>query len=334
MASPFKTSSPSLSDGRDARLARKVPNATGSSAAGMQPARPAVSIILPYYEGTRWLRGSVESVRRQTERNWELLVVDDGSKSPAAAVIDDITDPRIRLVRIPHCGKGGALNRGVLESTGDYVCFIDQDDRMLPQRLEIQLACLGCESQADGVYSDYERRHADGRLIDRAYRRQVSPEEALHLLATGRSPMTMQTLMLTKACFGRLGGFSEDPRLTGLDDLEFFVRLLISGPVLVHAPGVVQTWVLHDRNYSNRPQFQEARLHCLQRLEELGRRHPVLQKHLKRFRYHAHTQRGVYFLETGKPARAVPALIKALHADPLSPNTHYLLLKALVLSAC
>ena len=104
--------------------------------------KPAVSIILPYYEGNQWLRRTVGSVQQQTERNWELIVVDDGSENPADAVIGDIDDDRIRLLRIPHGGKGGALNRGVFESNGDHICFIDQDDRMLPGRLRLNCAPL------------------------------------------------------------------------------------------------------------------------------------------------------------------------------------------------
>ena len=189
------------------------------------------------------------------------------------------------------------------------------------------------EPEADGVYSDYERRHADGRLIDRVHSRQVTAREALHLMATGRSPVSMQTLVLRKSCIVRLGGFSEDRRLNGLDDLEFFIRLFLAEPLLVHVPEIVQAWVLHDRNYSSGPQFQDAREHCLRRLSELSLCHPALQEELKRFQAHTHTRLGIYFLETGAPARAVPAFSAALQADPFSLNTYYLLLKSIVLRA-
>ncbi len=278
------------------------------------------------------MRQTVESVCRQTEPAWELIIVDDGSSEGPGEALQGLDDARVHLIRIPHSGKGSALNRGVECARAEAVCFIDQDDLMLPSRLAVQLNRLEREPEADGVYSDYERRHADGRLMDQVHSRQVTAKEALHLMATGCSPMSMQTLMLTKSCIGRLGGFSEDRRLNGLDDLEFFVRLFLSEPVLVHVPEVVQAWVLHERNYSNGSQFQNAREHCLRRLSELSLDHPALQKEMKRFRAHAHTRRGIYFLETGEPARAVPAFTEALQAGPLSLNTYYLLLKSLVLS--
>jgi glycosyltransferase involved in cell wall biosynthesis len=294
--------------------------------------KPVVSIILPYYEGRQWFRRALRSVQQQTERNWELIVVDDGSVNPVTAVIGDIDDPRIRLLRINHAGKGAALNHGVGNARGEMVCFIDQDDIMLSVRLATQLRVLERERHADGVYSDYERRHEDGRLIDQFISWQVTPEEAIHQMAVGRSPVTMQTIMLKKAFYEELGGFSDKLELTGLDDLEFFVRLFLAQPVMVYAPGVVQGWVLHERNYSKTRDFQEARLHWLTRLAELARLHPMLEKELKHYRFHSHCMRGIYFLETGCAGYAVADLFNALRLKPSSLNTCYLLIKSLILT--
>ena len=294
--------------------------------------KPAVSIILPYYEGNQWLKRTVESVQYQTVVNWELIVVDDGSVNSASAVIGDIADVRIRLLRIPHGGKGRALNRGVFESKGDHVCFIDQDDRMLPGRLEAQLRALKTHIRADGVYSDYERRHYNGKLIDQFLSRQVSSPEAIHLMAVGCSPVTMQTLMLKKTVYEQLGGFSNDPDLTGLDDLDFFVRLFLARTNLIYEPGAVQTWIRHDQNYSNSAHFQDARLHWLKRLDEHARDHLILRRELKHFRFHTHSMRGLYFLETRNAELAVPEFYKALFYKPRSINSYYLFLKSVVLA--
>jgi glycosyltransferase involved in cell wall biosynthesis len=294
---------------------------------------PKVSIILPYHEGLRWLPRAVESVRQQTEKAWELIVVDDGSEEGPGPFLDRLDDNRVRLLRINHAGKGAALNHGVGHARGEIICFIDQDDIMLPVRLATQLMGLERERHADGVYSDYERRHKDGRLIDQIVNRQVTAKEALHLMAVGRSPVTMQTIMLKKAFYMSLGGFSEKLELTGLDDLEFFVRLFLAQPVLVYAPGVVQGWVLHQSNYSKTRDFQEARLHWLTRLAELARHHPMLGKELKHYRFHSHCMRGMYFLEIGCAGHAMADLFKALRLKPSSLNTCYLFIKSLILTA-
>jgi glycosyltransferase involved in cell wall biosynthesis len=295
--------------------------------------RPAVSIILPYHEGLRWLPRAVESVRRQTEAAWELIVVDDGSEESPEPFLQRQDDGRIRLLRIQHAGKGAALNHGVSHARADIICFIDQDDIMRPVRLRRQLRKLGLERRADGVYSDYERRQEDGRLIDTVISRQVTAAQAIHLMAVGRSPVTMQTIMLRKAFYLKLGGFSDQVQLTGLDDLEFFVRLFLAQAVMIYAPGAVQGWTRHERNYSTTRNFQEARLHWLKRLSELARTYPMLRTELKHYRFHSYCMRGMYFLETGAAGLAVADLFKALCVKPASLNTGYLLIKSLIRAA-
>jgi len=294
--------------------------------------RPRVSIVLPYYEGRRWLARAVDSIRRQTEPGWELLIVDDGSVDAAPGALYGIHDPRVRWLRIAHAGKGAALNQGVRHARADVICFLDQDDVMLPERLSVQLSGLRRHPAAEGVYSDYERRCEDGHLIDRFISRPVTSAEGLHAMAVGRSPVTMQTLLLRKPALEAVGGFSERPELTGLDDLEFFVRLFLSGAALHYVPGVVQSWTRHERNYSGSASFHDARAHWLDHLNRLAERHPALRPEVRHFRFHARTMRGIHFLGTSRPRAAVREFVPAVLAKPGSPNAYYLLLKSIVLA--
>ena len=274
---------------------------------------------------------AVQSVQVQQEVSWELIVVDDGSVNTAEAIIHEINDSRIKYLYIDHCGKGGALNRGVLEASSDLICFLDQDDIMLPRRLLTQLK--GCEKShfVDGVYSDYERRNENGELIDQVFSGPASPLESIHLLAVGRNSVTMQTLMLKKSVYIELGGFSNDPEMTGLDDLDFFVRLFLSKVHLVYEPGVIQCWVKHNQNYSNSESFQDARLRWLKRLSDLAHQHPMLYSELKSFRFHTYAMRGLHFLENGRAEFAVAELQKALLNRPWSINTYYLFIKTVII---
>jgi glycosyltransferase involved in cell wall biosynthesis len=291
---------------------------------------PDVSIILPYYEGSAWLPRSVESVRRQSYERWELLIVDDGSQNSPERIVAEFHDDRIRLLRKPHAGKGAALNAGVESARAKAVCFLDQDDIMLPGRLERQLGALGPSRRVDGVYSDYERRFDSGQFIDRFTSRQAAAQDHLHAMATGRSLLTMQTLMIRKPLLEKVGGFSADPLLTGLDDLEFFVRLLLSEPHLLYAPGAVQCWVQHGRNFSRSDDFQNARLQWLKRLAELAEDHPLLGAEMPYFGFHSRYMRGIHFLETRQPEPAAAEFQKALAFRRVHVNAHYLLLKSLI----
>ena len=290
---------------------------------------PQVSIILPYYEGLSWLPRAVRSVRKQTEPYWELIIVDDGSHSSPDTVVDLFCDERIRIFHMAHAGKGAALNFGLTNARAEVVCFLDQDDLMLHRRLELQFAAINATPHADGVYSDYERRFDDGSLIDRFESRPYSPPLALQALAAGRGLFTMQTLMLRKSVVELVGGFSEDPSLVGLDDLEFFVRLILADMALVHVPGVVQCWVQHGQNFSKSEAFQAARLRWLSRLTELTHDHPVLRGYMRGFVFHSRYMRGIHFLETRRPEQAVAEFQKALVLRPGRRNAYYLLVKSL-----
>jgi glycosyltransferase involved in cell wall biosynthesis len=94
--------------------------------------KPQISVILPFFEGGRWLGRSVPSVLAQEGLSFELLVIDDGSRSTPAEQLQSLRDGRIRLIRIDHAGKGAALNCGAGEALAEILCFIDQDDVMLP----------------------------------------------------------------------------------------------------------------------------------------------------------------------------------------------------------
>ncbi len=96
---------------------------------------PRVSVVIPTFTHT-WLDDCLDSIRAQTFDNWEIVLVDDGSPEPAApSRSDDLT-----LVRQENTRPGGARNRGVSLARGEWIAFLDSDDRWRPEKLERQLA--------------------------------------------------------------------------------------------------------------------------------------------------------------------------------------------------
>jgi len=287
-----------------------------------------VSVILPYYEGKRWLKRSVDSVYAQEGVLWELIIVDDGSKEPAKKILETISDPRISLLTESHGGKGRALNKGIAAASADIVCFIDQDDIMLPGRLHRQFEAFQRNPEVDVVYSDYERVQDNGREIDFFISRQASNKQCLHEMATGRSLLAMQNLMARKHTVQLIGGFSEDIALTGLDDAEFMSRLVAAGANMKYEPGIVQQWVQHDKNYSQSPSFQEARLILLTHLNVLADRYPMIKKELPFFSNHNFYMRGIFFLENEMPTKALIEFQKMIRSYPIQWAGYYLWIKS------
>jgi len=104
---------------------------------------PRVSVVIPLFNGERYIRECVESVLRQTFGDLELIVVDDGSSDQGKEIVQACSDPRIRLLQHPaNQGVANATNTGVDAAEGEYVALLDQDDIAYPQRLEKQVAFL------------------------------------------------------------------------------------------------------------------------------------------------------------------------------------------------
>ena len=102
---------------------------------------PAVSVILPVFNGENYLRFAIESVLQQTLRNFELIVVDDGSTDSTATILKDYAE-HVRYVRQENTGAAGAVNHGLRLARGRYISWLSHDDIFLPEKLEKQVLLL------------------------------------------------------------------------------------------------------------------------------------------------------------------------------------------------
>ena len=119
---------------------------------------PQVSIITPCYNASRYISQTIESVLSQTYTDWEMIIIDDGSKDNSDAIIQKYVeqDSRIILIKQPNGGSANARNHGIREAKGRYIALLDADDLWLPDFLEKQLAFMK-EKNAICVYSSYKR---------------------------------------------------------------------------------------------------------------------------------------------------------------------------------
>ncbi len=123
-----------------------------------------VSIITPCYNGEKYIGMTLDSVLAQTYKNWELIVVDDGSKDSSVDVVSEYMarDERIQLIRQKNAGSAAARNAGIKAATGRYVALLDADDIWKPEFLEAQLDFMQ-QKNAACVFSAYDMIDADGR---------------------------------------------------------------------------------------------------------------------------------------------------------------------------
>ncbi|WP_251970120.1 glycosyltransferase family 2 protein [Sphaerotilus microaerophilus] len=129
------------------------------------PASPKVSIILPTCNRAEVLSRAVDSVRRQTCLDWELIVVDDGATDGTGAWLATLRDERIHVLRQANAGVHHARNAGLRAARGEYIAFLDADDEWYPHFLALTTAFLDAHAQQMFVTTEF---HNHGQVFDRA----------------------------------------------------------------------------------------------------------------------------------------------------------------------
>jgi glycosyltransferase involved in cell wall biosynthesis len=97
-----------------------------------------ISVLLPAYNAQDTIRQAIVSLQRQTFADFEIIAVDDGSADETGAILDGISDPRLKVIHIPHSGLIPALNAGLEHCAGDLIARMDADDVCHPERLSLQ----------------------------------------------------------------------------------------------------------------------------------------------------------------------------------------------------
>lgn len=125
-----------------------------------------VSIIMPSYNGAKYIAASIDSIISQTYKNWELIITDDCSTDGSQAIIKDCAarDSRIRVFCLEeNLGTGATRNKCISEARGRYIAFCDSDDRWLPEKLEKQLAFMQSHDYVF-TYASYYTCSEDGTV--------------------------------------------------------------------------------------------------------------------------------------------------------------------------
>jgi teichuronic acid biosynthesis glycosyltransferase TuaG len=103
--------------------------------------KPFIDVIIPVYNGAAFIAEAIASIQAQTFKNFEIMVVDDGSDDDTADIVVNLckTDPNISIIKQEHLGVQSALNKAISETKSQYIAFLDADDIWHPQKLEKQL---------------------------------------------------------------------------------------------------------------------------------------------------------------------------------------------------
>lgn len=188
-----------------------------------------VSVVIPAWNRSGLILVALESVARQSLRPLEVIVVDDGSSDDTAKVVDAWKSGHVdgslhvRCVSQENQGANVARNRGIQESSGNYVAFLDSDDRWLPTKLQKQLALLEKDKSLGGVYCGLCTMDLDsGDKMPQGARAYPEGNLLSKMLIHDISNPT-SCWMVRKECFEEVGDF--DTSLPARQDWDMWIRL-------------------------------------------------------------------------------------------------------------
>lgn len=280
---------------------------------------PKVSVVIPSYNRAGTLSRSVTSVLAQTEGDFELIVVDDGSTDNTPSLISSLRDPRIRWEHhIRNRGPAAARNTGVSAAKGKWIAFLDSDDEWLPEKLELQLAHISERApEAWGVCCGlYLREKGYGSV------KTLIPPSPSHwhkhlLLGCNLGPGT--TLMVARQAFDEIGFLDE--KFRRFEDWEWLLRFVKRFPLTTVSEPLA---IVHRERHAGAPLVEQAALRLVSLYRNEARGYGLLFERKFRARRWMHLA-WLYFAEKNL-SKGLKYFIRAICNDPAPPPGMLLLL--------
>ena len=293
---------------------------------------PSVSVVIPVYNGERFLKESLESVFAQTFQDYEIVCVDDGSTDGSRVLLKQY-GARVKMIQQANAGQSAARNTGVQQATGAFVAFLDQDDRWYPSKLAQQVAVLNEEPNVVLVHCDYDRTDGDGRvlvagaaLVERASA-LASPLGRL----IGEALVLPSAMLVRRDVFQRVGGF--DPELRGFEDFDLIARLKQQGRfVLLNESGMA--YRLHAGGFTRAGGMGviRSRERFLIRMRSLYAGDQVKSALIDCMLGECYSDWGLHAAKDGQPRKGWVKLIQSLQQDPWKFRTYSRLLRVSLLA--
>ena len=217
---------------------------------------PTFTIAMPAFNASRTIGAAIRSVLAQTRSDFELMVVDDGSRDATPAVVERFGDERIRLFRQENRGPGAARNLAIREGRGRYVSMLDSDDLWFPTYLETMASILDRHPRAGFAYTDAwvldDRTRRIRRTSAMHYQHppRDPPEDPLAFLALllQRGNFVFTSTTVRREALEAVGLF--EAVLKPAEDFGLWVRILAGGFAARRTPGRLAVYRKHPGSLS------------------------------------------------------------------------------------
>jgi glycosyltransferase involved in cell wall biosynthesis len=195
-----------------------------------------VSVIVPVYKVEKYIGAAVESVLQQTYKEFELLIIDDGSPDKSVEICQQFTDSRIKILRQENRGLAGARNTGIRHAQGEYLAFLDSDDLWLPEKLEKHIEHLENSPSVGVNFCPSAFIDEVGQLTGTFSKPKLKDIEPSILLrdnpiGNGSAPVVrraaLEEIKYQDNLYGSVEDFYFDESLRQAEDLDCWLRITI-----------------------------------------------------------------------------------------------------------
>lgn len=215
---------------------------------------PSVSVVIPVFRGGRFLREAVASVQAQTLKDWEMIIVSDGSEDDLSDI--EQNDPRISVFRQRNRGVSIARNVGIGHARSELIAFLDDDDRTLPDRLAAQLRIMTdsniglCYTECrvideNGQPTLAEAQYSVGTANSVSKNPSDSKEAHYRACLRGEAPIVLSSVMVRKSLAQEVGGFN--PLLPLAQDRDLVYRIAREANICL-LPEILTEYRIHGHN--------------------------------------------------------------------------------------
>lgn len=215
---------------------------------------PKVSVIIPSYNRAKLLGRAIDSVLHQTFSDYEIIVVDDGSKDNTKDVLKAY-DGKIKYIYQANRGISGARNQGIKEARGEYIAFLDSDDSWIPEKLAEQIKVLEANKNVGIVYSKLQMINDKGEHCG-VKPKHKSGKNFRELIEIGGDIPT-SSVMARRECFEKVGVFDES--LQQMEDIDMWIRIAKNYDLYEITDKILAYYYRHDEQVTrNRMKVYEG----------------------------------------------------------------------------
>ncbi|MEB2338107.1 MAG: glycosyltransferase [Nitrospirales bacterium] len=266
-----------------------------------------MSIVIPLYNARDVIQETIRSALAQTYRDFEIVVIDDGSTDGSGELVVAFGD-QVRYLRQSNGGVAQARNRGIAAARGRYVALLDHDDLWDPEKLARQVAILDAQPTVGMVVTDVAHLDRAGRPMHEIGPASQPQHEFARLFVQGFVPTPSATL-IRKAVLESVGGFDEQFNSAGMDDHELWTRIAAATTIV----GIPEPLTYHRNREIKPPDIALGhRPLLIERLMTRFGTDPEKRRYLQRERAFYLADRGKHLVKGGQAREGRAALLEGL----------------------